>query len=62
LVFFQNPFKNHRDINLDTHHHRQIDRSQTNWSASCLSVRPAVRTDSAGRSKRRTVESERRTD
>ncbi len=29
LVFFQNPLENHRDINLDTHRHRQTDRSQT---------------------------------
>jgi hypothetical protein len=29
LVFFQNPFENHRDINLDTHRHRQTDRSLT---------------------------------
>jgi hypothetical protein len=29
LVFVQNPFENHRDINLDTHRHRQTDRSQT---------------------------------
>jgi hypothetical protein len=34
LVFFQNPFENHRDINLDTHRHRQTDRSQTDWPAS----------------------------
>jgi hypothetical protein len=34
LVFFQNPFVNHRDINLDTHRHRQTDRSQTDWPAS----------------------------
>jgi hypothetical protein len=34
LVFFQNPFENHRDINLDTHRHRLTDRSQTDWPAS----------------------------
>jgi hypothetical protein len=34
LVFFQNTFENHRDINLDTHHHRQTDCSQTDWPAS----------------------------
>jgi len=34
LVFFQNPFENHRYINLDTHRHRLTDRSQTDWPAS----------------------------
>jgi hypothetical protein len=34
LVFFQNPFENHRDINLDTHRHRLTDRSLTDWPAS----------------------------
>ncbi len=34
LVFFQNTFENHRDINLDTHRHRQTDRSLTDWPAS----------------------------
>jgi len=50
------------NINLDTHRHRQTDRSHTDWSASCLSVRPAVRAGSAGGLKRRTVVSDRQTD
>jgi len=34
LVFFQNPFENHMNINLDIHRHRQTDRSLTDWPAS----------------------------
>jgi hypothetical protein len=52
LVFFQNPFENHRDMNLDTHRHRQTDQRAlveiiqrpSVWAGSPiqnLSVRPS---------------------